>query len=333
KNVTARAWILLVIMAVGIFLRAWHFHDWLRFSEDQSRDAGIISNVIKGESPLPLLGPVAGGTFFHLGPAYYYFSIVSSKLFGDYPDRMAYPVLFFSILAIPLLYLFLKEYFSWRISLAVTAVASVSYFSVVSSRFSSNPNLAPFFVLAFLYSFLKLLNDKERASFWWPAAIGTVLGIGIQIHTTLLVILPIFTLLMLAYLIKKTGWRAVRYALVIIVLSLAMNAPQIASEIETRGQNTIQFFGGLGLKGSSSGSGLAQGALTAALCQAKANSYFISSFPAAQTCSSGIDFDLEKGAKEVFGGIKDRSFRQNVYLADVSFLFLFSIGGLFFVDL
>jgi hypothetical protein len=52
------------ILFVGIFLRTYNFHDWLKFGPDQARDAILLEGVVNNQSPVPLLGPVAGGINF-----------------------------------------------------------------------------------------------------------------------------------------------------------------------------------------------------------------------------------------------------------------------------
>ena len=64
------------VVAAGIFLRVWHFHDWLFFKMDQARDASTIQHAfLNGPGWLPLLGPKAGGTSANLGPVFYYFLV------------------------------------------------------------------------------------------------------------------------------------------------------------------------------------------------------------------------------------------------------------------
>ena len=142
--------LLVGIILLGVFLRTYHFTDWLQFSPDQARDATLIENVLRGTAPFPLTGPQAGNTQFNLGPLYYELEYVSAVLFGATPQAMAYPDVFFSLLAIPLLYLFLRKYFSVWIALALTSMMSVSLFIITSSRFASNPNAIPFFLMLFL---------------------------------------------------------------------------------------------------------------------------------------------------------------------------------------
>lgn len=329
KSIHKNTWVLLAIILVGIFFRAYNFHDWLRFSMDQSRDAMIINDIVEGKSEFPLLGPLAGGTNFHLGPAYYYFSYLTAKIFGNYPDKIAYPSLLFSILAIPLLYLYLKEYFSGKISLILTAIMSVSYFAAINSRFSSNPNLTPFFVLLFIFSFLKLVGNKNKNSFWWAVLAGLSLGIGIQLHTTLLVIMPVCALIFFIYLFKINRPNYLKYAAIVFLVFLTVNATQIISEINTGGNNTRQFFDGF-LEKSGKKNNPTKNVAAVLLCQFKANANIISSLPETDNCSKGIDFNIKTGSKELFGDIENRLLRKIAYVLNISFVFIFSLTGYFF---
>ena len=104
--------VVIVVFALAVFLRTYRFHDWLHFGNDQARDAALVENVVKNNASWPQLGSSMGNTGFLLGPFYYYFQIISVKLFGIGPDKLAYPDLLFNLLSIPLLYFFLKRYFN-----------------------------------------------------------------------------------------------------------------------------------------------------------------------------------------------------------------------------
>ncbi|MBD3300315.1 MAG: hypothetical protein GF347_03105, partial [Candidatus Moranbacteria bacterium] len=137
----------------GAFLRFYKFKTNLFFELDQSRDYRIVYEVLEnGLKELPLLGPRAGGTFFRLGPIYNYFQIAIAAVFGLSPVIIALPDLFFSILTIPLLFLFLRLYFPKEISLITTFLFSISLFAIEFSRFAWNPNSVPFFTLMCFYS-------------------------------------------------------------------------------------------------------------------------------------------------------------------------------------
>ena len=248
NKLSAFTWLLIgSILVVGIFLRTYKFHDWLRFNADQGRDAEIVSEVLEGTQPWPLLGPKAGGTTFQLGPVFYYFQIASAKVFGNTPDKMAYPDLLAGILAIPLLFLFLRKYFETRISFALSGVFALSQFAIRWARFAWNPNSTPLWVLLFLYAIHEIIRKKDNQKIWWSLVAGLSVGVGVQLHTMLLLALPITLLILFVYLLIKKN-QAWRYFLVIFALAFVLNIPQMLSEYASRGANTAAFFGGVATK-------------------------------------------------------------------------------------
>lgn len=247
KSASKYTWVLLMIILIGIFLRVYNFHDWLYFSSDQVRDTVLVENVIKGNSSWPLLGASMrkSGTskedLFYLGPMYYYFQIISGKIFGLGPDKMAYPDLLFSILSIPLFFFFLRRYFTDSLSLALTGLYSISFFSIQYSRFAWNPNVIPFFIILFLLSFYEFLISKEKAHWSWIVSLGVALGVGIQLHMMLLILLPITTFLIFIFLMKK-NWKMWKKCLIIILVAIFLNVSQIVSELKTNFTNSKAFI-------------------------------------------------------------------------------------------
>jgi len=310
--------ILSVIILAGIFLRTYNFHDWLRFSRDQVRDATLITKALENEEHLPLLGPNAGVTKFRLGPIYYQFSYVAEKMFGDYPDKMAYPSVFFSILAIPMLFFFLREFFSRNISLMLTAIMSVSYFMVINSRFSSNPNLIPFFILVFLYSLLKLMDSDEKRIYFWAIAAGVSMGICVQLHTTLLIVLPPMSLLIFFYLWRKKTPTIWKIALIILLSTLAVNITQIISEFDSGGKNTKYFLKGF-LNSSSSGSHFGRDTFHISACQIIANAHTISAYGNDDQC------------KAIFHTPQGTQIENYKYYFGMTLSVLFSLLGYYFL--
>jgi 4-amino-4-deoxy-L-arabinose transferase-like glycosyltransferase len=317
KNYEKTIILLLVIFFIGIFLRTYNFHEWLRFSVDQSRDARIISDALENKSPMPLLGPKANTTTFKLGPVYYYLSYYSAKMFGNYPDKMAWPSLIFSILTIPLFYYFLREFFSIRHSLLLTALMTISYLMVFNSRFSSNPNLIPFFILLFLFSLLKIL-ENDRNFFYWSILSGISFGIGIQLHTTLLVVLPIILFIFIIYLffIKTEGtWKII---FIVMSITFLLNQTQLTYELNSGWNNTKSFMSGFKRNHSSN---IFKGLLYISACQVQANSYYISSvISSPQNNSNNIR------CTQVFRMPRNDRF---FYFSTISIGILFSVIGFF----
>jgi len=208
---------------------------------------------------------------------YYYFQIASGKLFGVAPNTMAYPDLFFNILAIPLLYYFLKRYFKTNISLVLTGLYSVSYFAIEYSRFAWNPNPMPFFVLLYLLSLWKFLTEKEKTHWGWVVSIGAAVGIGVQLHTILIFLLTSVSLV--AFIITmKSDWRLWKRWLAVVGIVLFLNANQIISETQHNFSNTKKLFD---LSSGAAASGETRSKYNSleldAVCHAQANTHIISS--------------------------------------------------------
>ena len=244
KKIPTYALILGAVFVAGIFIRTYHYHDWLRMNADQARDAALVSRTVEGIDPLPLLGPKAGGTEFKLGPAFYWFEAASAKVFGDYPDRMAYPDLLCSILAIPLLYALLRRYFDVRIAGSLAALYALSFYALKYSRFAWNPNSTPFWTMLFLYALLRVFDDREKRRYLWVVVCGIAVGIGVQLHTFLLAALPVVTILSFGYYGMRNR-SLVKPFLVIVLVSLFLNVPQIVNESRTGGANVKALFGGM----------------------------------------------------------------------------------------
>lgn len=190
KNFPKYVWILLAILALGIFVRTWHFEKWMVFNPDQARDATMVDDVLAGRAPLPLLGPEAGNTHFSLGPWFYHLEILSANIFGSAPWKLAIPDLIFSLLTIPLFYFFVRKYFSLNISLLTTFFISISYFMVRYSRFAFNPNSIPFFLLLFLLGMLYYMENDRRKILGGGVLVGVAIGVGMQLHILLFFIMP-----------------------------------------------------------------------------------------------------------------------------------------------
>lgn len=257
------------IMFAAFAIRFYNFHDWLYFKMDQSRDANLIGNAVKfGPEYLPLLGPRAGATdvesgYLRLGPAFYYFQYFSGKLFNSTnPDVFAYPDLFFSIAVLPLIFLFLRLYFSRRHSLFILVMYAFSFLIIQYSRFAWNPNSLPFFFILSFYGLARFLNEENvRKKIFWISLWSIGIAIGSQLH-----FFGFFTLLGASGLLlfarykiwKKEYLRGLfqknalkkfaLYAGTAILFFGLIYAPVIISDVMKKGENAKNFVDALGTK-------------------------------------------------------------------------------------
>lgn len=230
---------LLFILALGAFVRSYHFSDWLHFELDQSRDAKIIDLAMKeGPQALPLLGPKAAGSFLRLGPAFYYFNYLSALAFGNTPSGIAMIMMIFGFLAIPAFYLLVRRYFNKWDSIALLLVFSTSLFLTMYSRFSWNPNALPLFTILTVYSLLRAADKGENRKGIWLLLGAFSLAIVTQLHFLAFVSIPVIAAIFL--LVKRPRIRLVYWAGAVAII-LFFNSPVILNEIKTGGKNFKEF--------------------------------------------------------------------------------------------
>ena len=286
KKNTALVAIFAIGLIVGIFLRSYQFHDLLRFNADQARDASVVSGFLSGTEGFPLLGPKAGGTDFKLGGMFYHFQIASAFVFGDSPAAMAYPDLLFAIVSIVLLFFLLKKYFTANISLLLTLIFSVSAYAIKYARFAWNPNSAPFWTMLFLYGIHELLIEEGKRKLLWAIVSGIALGVAVQLHTLLLLLLPILLVFSMGYLAVKNR-SILKYFFIMIAVGFLLNGGQIYSEVNSGGKNIKAFFKGVDKK-EKKGGGFAENLLKNANCSVQSSTYVLTGYNMSDECELAV---------------------------------------------
>lgn len=247
--------LLVGLVLLAFFLRAYHFEEHLLFRIDQERDYQIIKKVFyEGFGHLPLLGPRAGSSVhleldlpnesssLNLGPIYYYFQYLATLLFNSSdPWVLAVPDLVFSILAIPLFYFILRLNFSRWISFLSTLLLAFSFPLIEYSRFAWNINQIIFWQLLLFLALLKVrLMEKEKSRKNFFLLIFLSLGVIIQLHFIAFFVFP--ALILIFWLIfgfpKKFsfGFWSLGIAFFFLVCS-----PLIVSDLVNHGENFQRF--------------------------------------------------------------------------------------------
>lgn len=237
---------LILITIIGGYFRAFHFSDTLFFEIDQARDYQLLNEVLhKGLGDFPLVGPKAGGTEFRLGPLYYILPLIISFIFGASPYALAIPELIFSILTIPLLYFFAREFFSKKLAFFCVSIFATSLFAVEYAHFSWNPNAIPFFILLSLYSALRYSRAKTK-KIAWLALMTFSAAVAMQLHTLALIGIP--PILVIYFIATKTkiSFKGSFAILIVLITSFSF---LIGNDLLTKGENTQEFVKAIFLEG------------------------------------------------------------------------------------
>ncbi len=181
-------WLLLIlILALGAFLRLYRISDYMLFLGDEGRDVLIVKRMLV-DHKLTFLGPTTSVGAMFLGPIYYYFMVPFLWLSRLDPVGPAVMVALFSLGTILLIYKFSLDFFDQKMGLIAALLYAVSPLVITYSHSSWNPNPLPFFSLLLIYALTKVVVEKKDR---WLALGGLALGVAIQLHYLALILFPL----------------------------------------------------------------------------------------------------------------------------------------------
>ncbi len=179
--------ILLLILGLATYLRAYRLPEYMTFLGDEGRDALVIRNIVVNHD-LPFIGAPTSVGNMYLGPLYYYMMAVAMAPFGLNPVAAAGMNVVIGLATIFLIYYLSRRWFGVVPALTTAFLYSVSPITIFYSRSSWNPNPAPFFVLL---AVLGLDNTYRSRNGWWFVLVGASFAALLQMHYLALIMLPI----------------------------------------------------------------------------------------------------------------------------------------------
>ena len=170
-------WLLISILTIGSFLRLYNLPGSMMFLGDQGRDAIIVKRIFTDLDPV-FIGPVTSVGNMYLGPLYYYFMLPWLRLTYPSPVGPAYAVAVLGIITIFLMYYFGKRLVGKKAAIIGATFFSLSSTVVNNTRFSWNPNPAPFASLCMIY--FTYMAWKKNPRYWILVAL--FFSVLIQLH-------------------------------------------------------------------------------------------------------------------------------------------------------
>lgn len=224
----------LLILALGAYLRLYHISGYMTFLGDEGRDALVVKRMIV-DHKFTLLGPTASVGGFFLGPIYYYFMLPFLWLWRLDPTGPAVMVALFGIATIYLVYRVGRDFFDEWVGLVAASLYALSPLVIAYSRSSWNPNLVPFFSTLFIYILWRIIIKKKLHELFW---IGVILGIGLQLHYLFAFL---FVVVLILFLIFGRSFRNVAYYALGVVGFIFGYGPFLAFEIRHGFPNTVSI--------------------------------------------------------------------------------------------
>lgn len=220
--------ILLIILAVGSFLRLYKIDGYMTFLGDEGRDVIIASRLLKEGHP-PLIGPGTSIGNMYLGPIYYYMMAPALFLANFSPVGPAVQIALLGVLTIAFVWYVGREWFSPLAGLIASGLYAIAPTVIVYSRSSWNPNIMPFFAILCIYSIWRVWTKHQ---YKWLVVMGVSFAFVLQSHYLGLLLLPtmgIFWLLTLRNLLREKKNKLGFYTntIVSVVLFLALMSPLV----------------------------------------------------------------------------------------------------------
>jgi len=192
--------LLAVIACVFVMTRFYDFETHVMFLGDQGRDASIVRKLVTLEN-LPFIGAPSSIGQVYLGPFYYYLIAPFLPLFAWNPSGLAFGVSIIAIIGSIFGSFIVKKQFGWTTAVVFLTLITLSSTLIDLARFSWNPNLLPYFSFATLYFFSSWLDTQTTRN---GILFGLFLGLSMQLHYLMALVLPAFLILFLMSLHKRS---------------------------------------------------------------------------------------------------------------------------------
>ena len=191
----AKNWLLLTILTVGLFLRAYKPLSWFMYSHDQDLAGWMVKDILVNKH-LRLVGQETSSQGVFIGPLFYYLQIPFYLLTGMDPAGPLVLGIILGVFAIYSFYFVFSKIFNQKIGLISSIIYAISYFVVSIDRDLVPTMPAMLWSVWYLYSLWLILKGRSRAYI----LVGILAALIWNFHLALIIILP---LVFVAQIISK----------------------------------------------------------------------------------------------------------------------------------
>jgi 4-amino-4-deoxy-L-arabinose transferase-like glycosyltransferase len=215
-------WILLLILAVGLFLRLYNGKEWFVYDHDQDLAGWVIRDIVLNQH-LRLIGQLTSTPGVFIGPLFYYLLIPFYLAFNWDPLGGVFLVAILGLFAIWGTYFTLSKIFNKNVGLIGAILYAVSPYIVFNDRRVVPTMPLMIWSTWFLYCSYLIIKGNQKKGFLLAAVLIALIW---HINFGLAILLPIL-LIALILSKKKIDFKALAVSLITLVI---LFSPFIAFE-------------------------------------------------------------------------------------------------------
>lgn len=235
KLKTSNTLVVLLILILSLSTRLIFSSTHISFGQDVARDSWLMSQRIKFDQIIVDYGPKVGIGNFYLPPLYYQIHLIFSLLTDNDPLVMKWVVTVFEALSPVLLFLIIKDLFGIKLATLSSLLYIVAPIPLQYGTTAWNPNMIPFFSLLMVYSFIRVV--KNRQLWFIPIACFSFI-VAFQFHYQASVLLPLLAFCFIYSIKNNFSQRLLLFwASGIIIMSLIL-LPYFYAEITSNFSNS-----------------------------------------------------------------------------------------------
>lgn len=220
---------LLIILLIGLFLRAFHPLSLFQYSHDQDLAGWFIRDVLINHH-LRLIGQETSSHGIFIGPYFYYLQIPFYLLTHLDPSGALLLSIILGTAAIFSVYFVFSKIFSQKIALIGSLLYSMSTLIIFTEREVVPTQPVMLWTIWFFFSLWLIYKGKKNAYLLTGFLMGLIWSINLQ----LVILLP---LVLLAQLFSKKQLRFKEISIAILI-ALILNIPFFAFEVRHGFQQT-----------------------------------------------------------------------------------------------
>lgn len=215
KDFIKRHWLFLVVLLVGIFLRAHKGVEWFPYSHDHDLNGWIIRDILENKH-LRLIGQETTSNGVFIGPLFYYLLIPFYLVFGMDPKGSLILPIIISGFSIFSFYFVFSKISNKSTGIIASLVYSLSTLIVFTDREIVPTQPAMLWTVWFFYGLWLLTRGKQKAFL----LLGVLIGLAWNFNLALIILSPI---ILIAHIISKKhlNIKYLLFGLIALVLSLS----------------------------------------------------------------------------------------------------------------